>query len=71
MTRVLDRGSAAEVRWLRRRLTRGEIVRCLEQEGARLMSPRSLRLWSLCFGARPRPLPGWRKADNPWFDPGK
>lgn len=67
VTRVLDRGASVEVRWLLRRLPRAGIARSIQEEGARLMSPRSLRLWSLCFGVRPKPLPAWRSAANPWL----
>ena len=70
VTRVLDRGTRAEVRWLNRRLPRKVIVRCIEEDGARLMSRRALRLWSLYFGVEPRPLPEWRTRTNPWLEAG-
>ncbi|MBI4349332.1 MAG: hypothetical protein HY553_21010 [Elusimicrobia bacterium] len=68
VTRVLDRGTSAEIRWLLRRLSRGQIARCIREDGARLLSPRSLKLWSLCFRVTPKPLPAWRGAPNPWLD---
>lgn len=68
VARVLDRGIAAEIRWLLRRLPRRDIARCVQEDGARLLSARSLKLWSLYFGVTPKPLPAWRGAANPWLD---
>ncbi len=63
--RVLDRGTALDVRWLLSRLPRREVASLLELEGARLLSPRSARFWSLYFGVKPRPAPEWRRS-SPW-----
>lgn len=66
VTRILDRGTRDEVRWLLRRLPLRAVKDCLIQDGARLMSDRALRLWSLYFGVTPKPLPEWRARGNPW-----
>jgi len=63
--RVLEGGGREDVRWLLKRYPRRVIRRVIEEEGSRLLSPQSRRLWSLVFKATPRPLATWRQAD-PW-----
>ena len=65
ISRVLDGGGREDVRWLLKRYPGREIRRVIEEEGSRLLSPQSRRLWSLVFRATPRPLASWRQAD-PW-----
>ena len=66
VTRILDRGTREEVRWLLRRLPLASVKDVLVKDGARLMSDRALRLWSLCFRVTPKPLPGWRSMGGRW-----
>jgi hypothetical protein len=65
ITRVLESGGREDVRWLLKRYPGREIRRVIEDEGSRLLSPQSRRLWSLVFKVTPRPLAAWREAD-PW-----
>jgi len=65
ISRVLESGGREDVRWLLKRYSGAEIRRVIEEEGSRLLSPQSRRLWSLVFKATPRPLAAWRHAD-PW-----
>jgi hypothetical protein len=71
ISRVLDRGRLSDVRWLLGRLPKKDFIRFIEEEGARLMSRRSLRLWSLVFAAVPKALPKWRTKENPWLSAGQ
>lgn len=66
VSRVLDRGTVQDVRWLWSRIPAPDIGRVVESDGARLLSPRSLRLWSLALGVKPKAPPAWRR-DNPWL----
>jgi len=68
ISRVLEGGGRDDVRWLLKRYTRREIRRVVEDEGSRLLSPQSKKLWSLVFKETPRPLADWRQAD-PWLGP--
>ena len=70
ISRVLDRGRLKDVRWLIGRLPKRDILRFLKEDGARLMSRRSLRFWSLFFNVVPKPLPQWRTKANPWLSAG-
>ena len=65
ISRVLESGGREDVRWMLKRYPRREIRRVIENEGSRLLSSQSRRLWSLVFKATPRPLATWRQAD-PW-----
>ena len=65
ISRVLEGGGREDLRWLLKRYTDREIRKVIEEEGSRLLSPRSRRLWSLVFKVTPRPLASWRQAD-PW-----
>jgi len=60
VSRVLELGGVEQVRWVLRRYPRREIARIVRDDGARLLSPRSLRLWSLIFAVQPAALPQWR-----------
>ena len=66
ISRVLEGGGREDIRWLAERYPGREIRRVIEDEGSRLLSPQSRRLWSLVFKATPRPLADWRQAD-PWL----
>lgn len=65
IARVLENGGRDEIKWVFKRYTRGELSAFIAEDGARLLNPRSLRLWSLVLGAKPRPVPAWRK-DGIW-----
>jgi len=65
ISRVLESGGREDLRWLLGRYPNRTIRRVLEEEGGRLLSARSRRLWSLVFQATPRPLAPWRGKD-PW-----
>ncbi len=65
ISRVLEGGGREDLRWLLKRYPHREIRRVIEEEGSRLLSARSRRLWSLVFKATPRPLAPWRETD-PW-----
>ena len=60
VSRVLELGGLEQVRWALRRYPRQEIARIVRDDGARLLSPRSLKLWSLTFAVQPAALPQWR-----------
>lgn len=62
ISRVLENGGPAEIQWAFKRYSRRELAGFIEDDGARLLGPRSLRLWSLVLGARPKPLPAWRNS---------
>ncbi len=65
ISRVLEGGGREDLRWLLKRYSRREIRRVIRVEGSRLLSARSLKLWSMVFTETPSPLAPWRKAD-PW-----
>ena len=64
IARVLEHGGQKALRWLLRRYRPDELLRFMRADSARLLSPRSLRFWSLYFEATPDPLPEWRR--DPW-----
>lgn len=66
VTRILDRGTREDVRWLLRRLPLPSVKDILVEDGARLLSERALRLWSLYFRVTPKPLPEWRARGSLW-----
>jgi hypothetical protein len=66
ISRVLEGGGREDVMWLKKRYPVREIRRVIEEEGSRLLSPQSRRLWSLVFKVTPRPIAAWRQAD-PWY----
>jgi hypothetical protein len=65
LARVLESGGRADVDWAFRRYSRAELAAFIREDGARLLSPRSLRLWSLVLKVKPGKLPEWRKL-VPW-----
>lgn len=65
ISRVLNGGGREDLRWLLKRYPRREIQRVIREEGSRLLSARSLKLWSMVFNETPSPLASWRMAD-PW-----
>ena len=66
ISRVLDRGDRRSLRWLFRRFRPREIRAVVRADGARLLSPKSLRLWSLFFRVPPS-VRSPRRGD-PWSD---
>lgn len=65
ISRLLEGGGREDLRWLLKRYSARDIRRVIEDDGSRLLSARSRRLWSLVFKATPKPLTPWRRAD-PW-----
>ena len=65
LARALENGGPDDIKWAFRRYSRKELAGFIESDGARLLGPRSLRLWSLVLEARPKPAPEWRNA-GPW-----
>lgn len=61
LSRALESGTMKDALWAQRYYGRAAIVGFLEEDGSRLLSARSLRLWSLYYQARPRPLVAWRR----------
>ena len=62
ISRMLENGGQDEIKWVFKRYTRGELAGFIEQDGARLLGSRSLRLWALVLGVKPKPVPSWRNA---------
>ena len=62
ISRILENGGLAEIKWAFKRYSRGELSGFIEEDGSRLLGSRSLRLWSLVLGAKPKPVPAWRNA---------
>lgn len=67
LSRILESGSLADAKWAFQRYGAPAIALFLEAEGARVLSSRSLRFWSLYLGVKPRPAPAWRDT-SPWHD---
>ncbi len=68
LSRILERGSFAEVRWALRHYSKGRRRRFLKRVGPRLLSARAQRFWSWLWGVRAGSYPhAWRKAG---FGPG-
>ena len=65
ISRILENGNKEDLRWLMRRYLSVELTAFLQDDGARLLSPRALRLWSLYFQVKIHPMPSWR-SPNPW-----
>ncbi|OIO09503.1 MAG: hypothetical protein AUJ52_06315 [Elusimicrobia bacterium CG1_02_63_36] len=61
ISRVLEDGGLEDLRWLLKRYPSREIRRVIEEEGSRLLSPRSRRLWSRVFKSTPQPVPTFVK----------
>lgn len=71
LSRILENGSLECIRWMRGRYRRAEIASFLEQDGPRLLSPRSLRFWRLFHGLpaeanQRKAASSWRARSNPW-----
>lgn len=62
ISRVLENGGLDEIKWAFKRYSRGELSAFVVEDGARLLGSRSLRLWSLVLGAKPKPVPAWRNS---------
>jgi len=60
ISRVLENGGLNEIKWAFKRYARQELSEFIKEDGARLLGSRSLRLWSLVLGAKPKPVPAWR-----------
>ena len=65
LARALESGGPDEIKWAFKRYGRKELAGFVAADGARLLGPRSLRLWSLVLKVRPKAPPGWREA-GPW-----
>ena len=65
ISRVLGNGGMGEINWAFKRYTRRELADFIVTDGTRLLDSRSLRLWSLVLGVKPRPVPAWRN-DGIW-----
>lgn len=65
MARALETGGPEDIKWAFKRYTRKELAGFIVADGARLLGPRSLRLWSLVLKVQPKPAPEWRNA-GPW-----
>jgi hypothetical protein len=61
ISRVLENGGTDEIKWLFSRYSHSELADFLEKDGARLLNSRSLRLWSLVLGVKPKPPLKWRE----------
>ena len=60
ISRVLENGGLDEIKWAFERYSRGELSAFVVEDGGRLLGSRSLRLWSLVLGAKPKPVQTWR-----------
>jgi excisionase family DNA binding protein len=67
LSRILEHGSLADLKWIRSRLDRKQIVEFLRRDGQRLLSPRAIRFWCLYYGveyqkakSRARKIETWR-----------
>ena len=61
LSRLLEQGSRRELRWIFQRYKKREILNFLMEDGARLLSPRTLNFWQLYFGIQVQQLPHWRR----------
>jgi hypothetical protein len=66
ISRILDRGTAKEVRWLFQHYPSREIRAVLSQQGPRLLSDRSLQFWSWWFEIPAIGRPAWRRRGRQW-----
>ena len=60
ISRVLETGGRDEIKWDFKRYSLGELADFIKEDVRRLLGSRSLRLWSLVLGAKPKPVPAWR-----------
>lgn len=68
--RLLESGDLQAVRWLRERMSDGEIRRFLVRRRGRGISPRRLRFWGVLVGIPRADIDEWIEAvrHNPWYD---
>jgi len=67
LSRILERGTARELRWALRVYSLPRRLAFLKSEGQRLLSSRALHFWSWLWGARVRrPKPSWRDPGLAW-----
>ncbi|MBI2070354.1 MAG: hypothetical protein HYT79_07090 [Elusimicrobia bacterium] len=66
LSRILDQGTRQEMKWVLRRYPISAIRDFLKQDGSRVLSAKSLRLWSLCFDVKPSLPPKWRLSGRAW-----
>ena len=66
ISRLLEQGNFNDIRWLFKRYGSDEIQKVIIQEGMRLLSPKSLRQWSLFFGISEKLNRSRNRFKNPW-----
>jgi len=67
LSRILERGTARELRWGLRRYPLARRRAFLRSEGRRLLSARALHFWSWLWGGVRRPhKPSWRNPGLAW-----
>ena len=66
MARILEYGGVRELRWLHRRYSVTALRGFLKNEGARLLSCRTLNLWCRVFVVEPAET-SWRQSQDPWL----
>ena len=66
--RLLERGDLRAMRWLRKRVSDGELRVWIESRGGRGLSPRRLRYWELVLSLRHPTVSRWIAAQQnlPW-----
>ena len=64
ISRILERGDRAALRWSRSHYSEDRLKEFLRQQGSRLLSPRAPRFWSWLWHVRQTPggREGWRQA---------
>jgi hypothetical protein len=65
VSRVLEEGTPADLRWMLRRYEEKAIREFLEREGERMLSRRAFNLWRRVFSAKTGKR-SWRTTDEPW-----
>lgn len=67
LSRVLESGTLEDLRWVLKRYSKQEMTQFIVEDGPRLLSPRSLKLWELFFQCTPSESGSWRFHSNPWI----
>jgi hypothetical protein len=63
---LLEGGSLPQLRWLFKHYPLSLIREIFQQQGARLLSPRSRRFWSWWLRTPEPRLPPWRETGRRW-----
>ncbi|MBI4669373.1 MAG: hypothetical protein HY747_09380 [Elusimicrobia bacterium] len=66
LSRLLDFGTRNDVYWAVKRYPPDIIRQFLEEDGQRLLGPKSFRFWSLYFHAKTQQPPLWRIKGRGW-----